>query len=71
MQDGVFELFEQEGRLYRWQTEEELVDKRQRRTADSRGFYTYYRPTAMGRDILNHGVEELMRRERESDDAYS
>ncbi|QKY18665.1 hypothetical protein [Halorubrum sp. CBA1229] len=26
MQDGVFELFEQEGRLYRWQTEEELVD---------------------------------------------
>ena len=48
-----------------------LVDKRQRRTADSRGFYTYYRPTAMGRDILNHGVEELMRREREFDDAYS
>jgi len=48
-----------------------LVDKRQRRTADSRGFYTYYRPTVMGRDILNHGVEELMRRERESDDAYS
>ena len=26
MQDGVFELFEQEGRLYRWQTEGELVD---------------------------------------------
>ncbi|WP_435120146.1 hypothetical protein [Halolamina sp. C58] len=26
MQDGVFELFDQEGRLYRWQTEEELVD---------------------------------------------
>ena len=26
MQDGVFELFEQEGRLYRWQTEEQLVD---------------------------------------------
>jgi DNA-binding transcriptional ArsR family regulator len=48
-----------------------LVDKRQRRTADSQGFYTYYRPTAMGRDILEHGVEELMRREREFDDAYS
>ena len=48
-----------------------LVDKRQRRTVDSRGFYTYYRPTAMGRDILNHGVEELIRREREFDDAYS
>ena len=25
MQDGVFELFEQEGQLYRWQTEEELI----------------------------------------------
>jgi ArsR family transcriptional regulator len=48
-----------------------LVDKRQRRTADSRGFYTYYRPTAMGRDILNHGIEELMGREHEFDDAYS
>lgn len=48
-----------------------LVDKRQRRTADSQGFYTYYRPTAMGRDILDYGVEELMRREREFDDAYS
>ena len=26
MQDGVFELFDDEGRLYRWQTEEELLD---------------------------------------------
>jgi hypothetical protein len=26
MQDGVFELFDQDGRLYRWQTEEQLVD---------------------------------------------
>ena len=26
MQDGVFELFEQKGRLYRWKIEEELVD---------------------------------------------
>ncbi|MFA1612563.1 winged helix-turn-helix domain-containing protein [Halobellus rubicundus] len=48
-----------------------LVDKRQRRTADSQGFYTYYRPTAMGRSILTHGVEELMRRERAFNDAYS
>ncbi len=47
-----------------------LVDKRQRRTADSQGFYTYYRPTAMGRDILEYGVEELMQREREFDDIY-
>ena len=48
-----------------------LVDKRQRRTADSQGFYTYYRPTGMGRGILEHGVEELMRREREFNDAYA
>lgn len=48
-----------------------LVDKRQRRTADSQGFYTYYRPTAMGRDILEHGIEELMRREQEFNDAYN
>ncbi|MFC7187201.1 winged helix-turn-helix domain-containing protein [Halorubrum yunnanense] len=48
-----------------------LAEKRQRRTADSQGFYTYYRPTGMGRGILEHGVEELMRREREFDDAYS
>ena len=48
-----------------------LVDKRQRRTADSQGFYTYYRPTAIGRGILEHGVEELMRREQEFNDAYS
>jgi len=26
MQDGVFELFDDEGRLFRWQTEDELVD---------------------------------------------
>ncbi|WP_331232346.1 winged helix-turn-helix domain-containing protein [Natronorarus salvus] len=48
-----------------------LVDKRKRRTADSRGFYTYYRPTAMGRGILEHGIEELMRREHEFNDTYS
>lgn len=48
-----------------------LIDKRQRQTADSQGFYTYYRPTAMGRGILKHGVEELMRREREFNDTYS
>ena len=48
-----------------------LVDKRQRRTADSQGFYTYYRPTAMGRTILERGVEELMRREHEFNDAYA
>lgn len=25
MQDGVFELFDRDGRLYRWRTEEDLV----------------------------------------------
>ena len=48
-----------------------LVDRRTRRTPDRAGFYTYYRPTAMGRAILVHGVEELMRREREFDEAYA
>ena len=48
-----------------------LIDRRKRRTPDSHGFYTYYRPTAMGRAILEHGVDELMRREREFNDAYA
>lgn len=26
MQDGVFELFDREGRLYRWQTEDDLLE---------------------------------------------
>lgn len=26
MQDGVFDLFAQEGRLYRWRTDEDLVE---------------------------------------------
>lgn len=47
------------------------LDGRQRRTADDQGFYTYYRPTAMGHGILEQGVEALMRREREVNDAYS
>lgn len=42
-------------------------------TTNSRqpGFYTYYRPTAMDRTILEYGVEELMRREREFSDIYA
>ena len=52
------------------------LDKGQHRpndetTADSQGFYTYYRPTGMGQGILEHGVEELMRREREFNNVYS
>jgi hypothetical protein len=36
MQDGVFKLFDQEGRVYRWQTEEETCrrDERTPVTAD-------------------------------------
>jgi hypothetical protein len=39
MQDGVFKLFDQEGRLYRWQTEEETRrrDERTPVTADGIG----------------------------------
>lgn len=48
-----------------------LVDRRKRRTPDSQGFYTYYRPTAMGSVILDHGIEELMRRERTFNDVYA
>jgi hypothetical protein len=46
-----------------------LLDKRQRRTADSNGFYTHYRPTSMGRGMIEHSVVELLRREREVNDA--
>jgi hypothetical protein len=46
-----------------------LLDKRQRRTADSNGFFTNYPPTSMGRGMLEHSVLELLRREREVNDA--
>lgn len=48
-----------------------LVQKRKRRTPDSRGLYTYYKPTSMGTDILEYGVHELMRQEHEFNDTYS
>lgn len=47
------------------------MDKRHRRTPDSQGFYTYYRPTRMGQAILDHGVEELLRRDQEFNNAYA
>ena len=40
-----------------------LVGKRARKEADSNGFYTYYRATAIGEAMLEHGVEELMQKE--------
>ena len=47
-----------------------LVENRKRKTADADGLYSYYRATAMGEAILEHGVEELLRRERDFLDAY-
>ena len=47
-----------------------LVQNRKRSTADTDGLYSYYRASAMGEAILEHGVEELMRREREFLDRY-
>jgi len=40
-----------------------LVEKRARSQADSDGLFTYYRATAFGHAILEHGVGELLRHE--------
>lgn len=48
-----------------------LVEKRQQKQADESGLYTYYRVTPMGEVILDHGVEELMRREWDYVEEYS
>lgn len=40
-----------------------LVEKRKRTERDEKGVSTYYRVTALGEVILEHGVEELLRRE--------
>lgn len=42
-----------------------LVQKRKRSEADEEGLFTSYRVSALGKGILEHGVEELMRREHE------
>ncbi|WP_049924587.1 ArsR/SmtB family transcription factor [Halopiger djelfimassiliensis] len=47
-----------------------LVEKRARTERDSDGLYTYYRATILGDVILEHGVEELLRREAVFSDAY-
>lgn len=47
-----------------------LVEKRVRAERDSDGLYTYYRATVLGEVILEHGVEELLRRERAFREAY-
>lgn len=47
-----------------------LVENRKRNEPDSEGLYSYYRATALGEALLDHGVEELLRRERTFLDAY-
>ena len=47
-----------------------LIEKRVRTERDSDGLYTYYRATVLGDVILEHGVEELLRREWDFRKAY-
>lgn len=47
-----------------------LIEKRVRTERDSEGLYTYYRATILGEVILEHGVEELLRREWDFSEAY-
>ncbi|NHN46604.1 helix-turn-helix transcriptional regulator [Halostella sp. JP-L12] len=47
-----------------------LVEKRVRTERNSDGLYTYYRSTILGDVILEHGVEELLRREWDFSEAY-
>ena len=48
-----------------------LVQNRKQNTPDSDGLYSYYVASGMGKAILEHGVEELMRREHEFKEVYS
>jgi ArsR family transcriptional regulator len=48
-----------------------LVQNRKRKTPDSDDLYSYYVASSMGETILEHGIVELMRREREFEDMYS
>lgn len=47
-----------------------LLEKRARSEADCEGLFTYYRPTAFGRAILDHGVAELLQAEPEYLEMY-
>ncbi|WP_121822490.1 ArsR/SmtB family transcription factor [Halostella salina] len=47
-----------------------LVENRKESSPDRDGLYSYYRLSALGEGILEHGVVELMRREREFRDEY-
>lgn len=48
-----------------------LVQNHKRKEPDSQGLYSYYRASAMGKAILEHGVEELLRREHEFREMYA
>jgi len=48
-----------------------LVENRKRNEPTSEGLYSYYRATALGEALLDHGVEELLRREQTFADAYA
>ena len=47
-----------------------LVEKRVRTERNRDGSYAYYRVTILGDVILEHGVEELLRREWDFGEAY-
>lgn len=48
-----------------------LVERRKRTERTSEGLYTYYQATILAETILEHGVEELLRREWDFKEAYS
>lgn len=48
-----------------------LVQNRKRKEPNATGLYSYYRASALGEAILEHGVEELMRREHEFRKRYA
>lgn len=48
-----------------------LVQNRKRKEPNKEGLYSYYRASALGEGILEHGVEKLMRREHEFREQYS
>ena len=48
-----------------------LVQNRKQNTPDRDGLFSYYVASGMGKAILEHGVEELMRREHEFKEMYS
>lgn len=47
-----------------------LVLNRKRKTADQDGPFSYYRATALGTGILEHGITELMRGEHDFLEQY-